>query len=107
MYGSELFAPKVIAFDFDETISTNEAVFTNVMKMFELAGYHVIIVTWRTEAEWPEDFDNLRKLGYKVYCTGRKSKRDFMAMQGIKVDIWVDDTPEAIIYDMGNIPWAM
>lgn len=98
MHSSEnLSRPKVIAFDFDETISDNPALFLNVMKTFEESGFHVVVVTYRKSNCYPEDLDFLLDKGYKVYFTGHKAKDEFMREEGIHVDIWVDDEPRTIV----------
>lgn len=105
MYG-EPYAQKVIAVDFDDTISTHEMGWLKVMNLFEQLGYVVYVVTYRYPTEWPEDMDFLRDKGYKVFCTSRMSKRAFMKRQGLSVDIWCDDNPEGIIFDMDRLTGA-
>lgn len=100
MYGSvDDFYQKIVAVDYDDTISHHDTAWLKILKAFELTGYRVIIVTYRKPTMCPEDLDFLVKLGYKVYFTGQVSKRQFMLARGIKVDIWVDDNPESIIFD--------
>ena len=99
MYG-EPYAQKVIAVDFDDTISTHELGWLKVMNLFEQLGYIVYVVTYRSPIEWPEDMDFLRDKGYKVFCTDRMSKREFMKRKGLAVDIWCDDNAHAILYSM-------
>jgi hypothetical protein len=36
--------------------------------------------------------------GALVYMTSGSGKRWYMEQEGIKVDVWVDDSPEAIIH---------
>lgn len=89
--------PKIVAFDFDETISDNEIAWMQVMMLLEEQGYHCIVVTWRTPTTYPEDLKFLVDRGWKVYYTSGQAKELYMAKQGIKVDIWVDDNPYAIL----------
>lgn len=89
--------PKVVAFDFDETISDNEIAWYRVMELLERNGYHCIIVTWRKPTDYPEDLKMFVDKGFKVYYTSRQAKQEYMAAQGIKVSIWVDDNPFAIL----------
>lgn len=91
--------PKVIAFDFDDTISDNETAWLMVMKLLEKQGYHCVVVTWRRPTAWPEDLQNIVDAGFKVYYTSMKAKQLYMESQGIKVDIWIDDNPWAILND--------
>lgn len=91
--------PKVVAFDFDETISDNEIAWLRVMELLEKSGYHVVICTWRHPTNHPEDLQMFVDKGFKVYYTSGQAKQPYMARQKIKVHIWVDDNPFAILND--------
>jgi hypothetical protein len=93
---------KVIGVDFDETISDNTEGWLNVLLLLERIGYHVVIVTWRKPTEWPTDLDFLVDRGFKVYYTSRQAKKQYMEQQGIKVSIWIDDNPFAILHSQGD-----
>ncbi|QXV71762.1 hypothetical protein psageK4_108 [Pseudomonas phage psageK4] len=67
------------------------------MLALEKGGYHVIVCTWRTPTTYPEDLKFLVDKGFKVYYTSGQAKQDYMAKQGIRVNIWVDDNPFAIL----------
>lgn len=96
------YEPKVIGVDFDETISDNEEAWLAVMMLLEMHGYHVVIVTWRKPDEWPSDLKRFVDKGFKVYYTSRQAKKTFMEQQGIKVSIWIDDNPFAILHNQGD-----
>ena len=98
------YEPKVIGVDFDETISDNEYAWLAVMQLLERHGYHIVIVTWRKPDEWPEDLKMFVDKGFKVYYTSRQAKKTFMNAQGIKVSIWIDDNPSAILFTQGEEP---
>lgn len=100
--GFMAYEPKVIGVDFDETISDNEIGWLRVLELFEKIGYHVVIVTWRKPTEWPEDLQFLVDKGFKVYYTSRQAKKHYMEQQGIKVSIWIDDNPFAILHSQGD-----
>ncbi len=93
---------RIIAFDFDETISLNSLLFLKVMRLFREHGFVVVIATWRYSYEYPEDLEMFVEDGFRVFYTGRKAKRDFLASHGYNVDVWVDDNPLAILADMGK-----
>lgn len=99
----EVAEQKVIAVDFDETISDNPIAWLSVMKTLELAGYHVIVVTWRKPDSWPEDLQFLVDKGYAIYYTSLHAKNEYMKKLGIDVHIWIDDNPFAILNDAENI----
>ena len=89
--------PKIVAFDFDETISDNEVAWLGVMLLLERQGYHCIVVTWRRPTDYPEDLKFLVDKGFAVYYTSLQAKQTYMQARGINVDIWIDDNPFAIL----------
>lgn len=99
MYGSCDFKQRIVAVDYDDTISHHDTGWLSILKAFELTGYRVIIVTYRQPHAYPEDLQFLIDKGYKVYFTSQVAKRLYMREKGIEVDIWVDDTPESILFD--------
>lgn len=96
--------PKVVAVDFDETISDNEDGWLKVLALLEKIGYHVVICTWRFPTTHPEDLQFLVDKGYAVFYTSLQAKQEYMAAQGINVDIWIDDNPLAVTQDAPNRP---
>lgn len=42
-------------------------------------------------------------LGCEVVATGRKAKKPFCEQEGIIIDIWIDDNPEAVIMDAEQV----
>lgn len=96
------YEPKVVAFDFDETISDKPSTWLNVMLLLERAGYHVVVVTWRTPTTYPEDLQFLVDKGFKIHYTSGQAKEMYMKKLGIKVSIWVDDNPFAILNNAGD-----
>lgn len=95
----ELHEPKVVAIDFDETISDNPSAWLMVMKTLEMCGYHVVVCTWRYPHTHPEDLQFLVDKGYVIFYTGLRCKQEFMKEKGIDVAIWIDDNPFAILND--------
>lgn len=99
-YGSCDWRRKVVAVDYDDTISHNDTAWLSVLLALENIGYQVIIVTYRKPDCCPEDLDFLVKKGYKVYYTSQLGKRMYLKeFLKIDVDIWIDDTPESILFD--------
>lgn len=95
--------PKVIAVDFDETISDNESGWLQVLLLLERIGYHVVICTWRKPTDYPEDLKFLVDKGFSVYYTSQHAKQDYMRQQGIDVAIWIDDNPFAILNNAAHL----
>lgn len=95
---------KVIAVDFDETISDNPATWLQIMRAMELGGYVVYVVTWRSPTTAPEELQFLVDKGYRIFYTSFKAKKLYMESLGIKVSIWCDDNPAAIFED-AKVVW--
>lgn len=90
----------IVSIDFDDTFSTNPIVWLRVVLLLKNSGFNVVCCTSRYENEYPEDLDILINNGIDVYYTGRKAKDEFLQEKGIKVDIWIDDNPFAILNDI-------
>lgn len=99
MHKSTLFS-----FDFDNTISRDPQGFLAVMEMLEKRGHQVIVCTARLREVYPEDLQFLLDKGYKVYWSEHKSKDNYLRSIGIKVDVWVDDCPDAVLNDFDGEP---
>lgn len=93
-----------IAFDYDNTISKDADVFIEVMRVLQARGHDVFVVTARRDHIHPEDFREIEK-EFKVYKTRHIAKRMYMReIEGIEVDVWVDDSPEAILENWEGEP---
>jgi hypothetical protein len=89
----------LVAIDFDDVISDQPSRWLQIMYLMEQLNFHVIVVTYRSPTCYPEDLDFLREKGYKVIMTGQKAKRPFVKALGYEPKIWIDDTPESILFD--------
>jgi hypothetical protein len=92
-----------IGLDYDDTYTRNPVMWNRVIWMMRMFGNKVYIVTWRSESESVEIYDKLGDKVDGVYPTNRQAKEKFMYAQGIRIDVWIDDNPRAIIQDMGQI----
>lgn len=94
----------VFAFDYDNTISRDVEGFTRMMLLLEDRGHEVYVVTGRRDHIHPEDFHDIAKT-FKVIKTRHMAKRVYMReIEGIEVDVWVDDMPEAILNNWEGVP---
>lgn len=97
--------PTVFSFDFDNTISRDPQGFLAVMELLEKRGHTVYVVTARREEVHDEDFDEVRKKGYRVIKTRHISKQKWMEeVEGIHVDVWIDDCPDAVLNNWHGAP---
>lgn len=94
----------IIAFDFDNTISKDANGFCSIMKLMESRGHKVVVVTGRKSTTYPEDLSFLKRMGFDVYFTEHKAKREYMRGIGIEVEVWVDDLPESVLNDYEGTP---
>jgi len=90
---------KIIAIDYDDTISLNVDAWQQVIKLFNELGAIIYIVTYR-ESSMFSDMD-LNISGVQDYIfTNATAKRKYCEdVVGIDIDIWIDDLPESIIFD--------
>lgn len=89
------FANKIVSFDFDGTLSTNEGQEKALNLIKE--GYRVFIVTARQSKDSKEVFDVADKLGIRrsdIYFTGGKNKWSIIKNLGIAIHY--DNNPEQV-----------
>lgn len=88
-----------ISLDYDNTYTTDPAMWDAIVGMMKRYGHKVYVVTMRT----PEEGEEVtRYLGDKVeaiICTSRKGKMDYVQKLNLSIDIWIDDMPWFILND--------
>lgn len=89
-----------IALDYDNCYTQDPECWDKVIGLLQEAGHNVMIVTMRGEDE-PVSRNLADRLS--VYYTCRRAKRNFMVLQGVLIDVWIDDTPDAILHDFIQI----
>ena len=86
----------IIAIDYDETYDMDPTFWEEVKHLAECREHKVICVTARYTKPGTHDRHE-RVPSFPIYCTSNQPKRAYMASLGIKVDVWVDDSPESIV----------
>lgn len=88
-----------IAFDYDGTISEDLEGWLSVMELMKNRGHDVFVVTFRDkDHDWNDDLRLIYDEDYEIYFTAGVAKRWWCGHFGPgKVDVWIDDKPEAII----------
>ena len=86
--------PLNIALDYDSTYTASRDLWDTFIESALRQGHNVMIVTMRSEHD-PVVIDH----GIPIYYTDLKAKKKYMKAQGIKVDIVIDDKPEAWLND--------
>lgn len=90
--------PLIVSIDFDETFSTNQIAWLKVINVLKSSGFKVICCTSRYYSESPEELDILKNNDVKCYFTCGEPKEEYLLKKGVKVNIWIDDNPSAILY---------
>lgn len=95
----------IVSLDYDMTYTEDPECWKKIIRSFQAYGHKVYCVTMRSkELDYHKDFDILELMGVKaVFCDGR-SKRKTTEDLGIKIDVWIDDTPEGIPNDSHYTP---
>ena len=98
-----------IGIDFDDTITTNPVMWTQIVNIFTKAKCKVYIVTYR-EANW-NNMDITRFVSTcdieDVIYTNCKAKSPYCSNLGIDIDIWIDDMPFAIVASLTAHGWEI
>ncbi len=92
-----------LALDYDDTYTRDPVVWNQVIQQFHSAGHKVYLVTLR-------DGDNYKEVKqvavalrgvpvYGYYFTNGKAKKTYMYSKGIRIDVWIDDSPQFILQD--------
>jgi hypothetical protein len=87
-----------ISLDFDDTYTRDPTLWNVFIQDCIVRGHTVYIVTMRTPEQGEEVMKSAgTRVGEsRVYFTSMQSKRNYMWKQGIKIDVWIDDMPDAI-----------
>lgn len=85
-----------ISIDYDYTYTLDPVTWNKCITTLQAAGHTVYCVSARHHWNSKEIVDALGKL-CKVYCTDKQAKKSFMLNLGIQIDVWIDDTPWAIL----------
>ena len=91
-----------IAIDFDDTLTADPVLWKKFIDDARSLEHRVICVTARRETEENiDDIDewmNMWGIELPVYFTNLKSKVEKMSSLGVKVDVWIDDNPRAVVH---------
>lgn len=90
--------PLVIALDYDNTYDADPVAWDHFIKIFKGRGHHVVVLTFRDDRydKTPLLLDLEKSI--PVYYTRGVAKRWWSDQFGPgKIDVWIDDRPEAII----------
>lgn len=86
-----------VALDYDGTYTEDPELWLAFVRALELRGHNVWIVTMRYASETADMDKRIMELVDGVVFTGRQAKRKACEERGIKIHVWVDDNPEAVV----------
>jgi hypothetical protein len=92
----------VIAIDFDDTFTAAPVLWASFIKAAVLDGHRIYCVTARRDTdenrEILESKFNEHSVDIPIVFSNLGSKLWTMAQRGIKVNIWIDDAPHALVH---------
>jgi hypothetical protein len=88
----------IVAIDYDDTWTLAPREWNQVVELLMHNGHTVIMVTQRVEPWLDEPREVAALMGVKMFW-GSAPKREIAAMNGYNVDVWIDDSPEGILYE--------
>lgn len=91
-----------IGLDYDETYTRDPGAWDAMISLFRARGHCVYLVTWRYLDECGPVVRDLDGKVDGIFPTGRKGKEKYMYGQGIRIDVWIDDNPSAILRPMAG-----
>lgn len=94
MIPRERSGPLVISLDYDDTYTADPELWDAFIASAEHKGHEVVVISFRFEEQMTEVRKALPNL--KVYGTNGVLKREWCDLNGIWVDIWIDDLPGTI-----------
>lgn len=91
-----------IAMDFDETFTADPGLWSTFIRHAKSRGHHFFCVTARRETEQNIELINAAfdewECQMPIVFANLSSKVTTMEKRGIKVDIWIDDAPFALVH---------
>jgi hypothetical protein len=88
-----------IALDYDETFTRDPEGWVKAIRELKKRGHNIFGVTMRYHSEGNSMDKAYLDLVDKLYFTSRRKKREYLdALGGIQIHVWIDDTPEFIVY---------
>lgn len=92
-----------IGLDYDGVCTADPWTFYNIARLLKAAGHSVYIVTMRYIEECQNIPKELLDVVDGLVCTNRMAKEPHMKSLGIRINVWIDDTPKAVHMDAKQI----
>lgn len=88
-----------ISIDFDDTYTRDPDLWNAFAQNAMKRGHTVYCVTLRAPYQGDQVLNTIgHTIGESMcYFTSMQSKKNYMWKQGIRIDVWIDDMPDAIV----------
>ena len=88
-----------LSLDFDDTYTRDPQMWDNFIRLAQLSGHNVYLVTARTPEQGEEVLNSVGKVvgRDRCYFTSMQGKRKYMWANKIRIDVWIDDMPDMIV----------
>jgi hypothetical protein len=93
-----------ISLDYDDTFTRDKSLWSIFAHRAKGHGHDVRFVTFRKSGMNNEDIEyDAKQLSIPILYTAGKRKRQYCYEQGFMVHVWIDDMPEIIVEDHGDL----
>jgi acid phosphatase class B len=93
---------KTFALDFDDTFTADPGLWSRFIEIAQKRGHRFYCVTARRETEENVDHINAEfdhwQCQMPIIFSNLRSKTEHLDKLGIKIDIWIDDAPYALVH---------
>lgn len=94
---------KTVAIDYDDTYTLAPSLWNGLIGIMHSYGWKIVIVTYRHSTQFQDMIKDIPHISDTIF-TGGIAKQTYCENIGLNIDVWIDDSPEAIIYDYENLP---
>lgn len=81
-----------LSLDYDKTYTLDPPMWDRFIAMAAGAGHEVVCITMRRP-------DEAIIMPCPIIYTSRQAKQPFMEAKGVRVDVWIDDSPHWLLND--------
>jgi hypothetical protein len=92
-----------IAIDYDDTYTACPIMFDEIINTLSCFGHSIYIVTYRDSTQFDDIDMEIKHIRDYIFTSGT-AKQKYCEDNGLKIDIWIDDSPDAICFDYKNLP---
>jgi len=92
-----------IAIDYDDTFTLHPEMWYGILSIMHSYGFTIYIVTYRHSTQFSDMDMNIQHVTDYIFTSGI-AKKKYCIDAGVNIDIWIDDSPETIIYDWKELP---